>query len=268
MFKNNKYTTWYMKIISNAKNKVNERINGYFEEHHIVPRKCGGLNTVENLVKLTAREHFLCHVLLVKMLDGQLKFKMAKAAHCMMYLRNDNIKREYKITSRIFSFLREEHALAISDQMKGKSKSEEHRRKIREALTGRKFSQEHIEKLSEAMLARIANGWVNPWAGAKGSEMSSHKNKERALAGTNPWAGEKGSQLSKEICAKQLEAGTHPFQGEHGSKLAKERNKKLLEEGKHLNQLEHTCPHCGKTGKGRTMFRWHFKNCSKKLLSA
>ena len=106
-------------------------------------------------------------------------------------------------------------------------------------------------------------GWVNPWAGAKGSEMSSRKNKERVLNGTNPWSGEKGSQLSKEICTKQLKAGTHPFQGEQGSKLAKERNKKLLEEGKHLNQLEHTCPHCGKTGKGRTMFRWHFKNCNK-----
>lgn len=111
-------------------------------------------------------------------------------------------------------------------------------------------------------------GWINPWSGAKGSEMASQKNKERVLNGTNPWSGEKGSRLSKEICARQLESGTHPFQGEHGSKLAKARNRKLLEEGKHLNQLDHTCPHCGKTGKGRTMFRWHFKNCSKKLLSA
>ena len=106
-------------------------------------------------------------------------------------------------------------------------------------------------------------GWINPWSGEKGSEMSSRKNKERAQTGANPWAGESGSKLSKEICAKQVASGTHPFQGEQGSILAKARNKKLFEEGKHLNQIQHTCPACGKTGTGRAMFRWHFKNCKR-----
>jgi hypothetical protein len=26
--------------------------------------------------------------------------------------------------------------------------------------------------------------------------------------------------------------------------------------------IESTCPHCGKTGKGNIMKRWHFDNCA------
>jgi hypothetical protein len=38
--------------------------NGYFEQHHIIPKSMGGLDTYENLIYLTARQHFLAHWLL------------------------------------------------------------------------------------------------------------------------------------------------------------------------------------------------------------
>lgn len=38
----------------------------YGEHHHITPRSLGGTDEDENIVKLTAREHFICHWLLVK----------------------------------------------------------------------------------------------------------------------------------------------------------------------------------------------------------
>ena len=41
--------------------------HGYMERHHIVPRCLGGSNRKDNLVYLTAREHFLAHKLLVRM---------------------------------------------------------------------------------------------------------------------------------------------------------------------------------------------------------
>ena len=37
---------------------------GRLEVHHIVPKCLGGSNKKENLVELTAREHFICHRLL------------------------------------------------------------------------------------------------------------------------------------------------------------------------------------------------------------
>lgn len=38
----------------------------YYENHHIIPRCLGGSDDKENLVLLTAREHFVCHKLLCK----------------------------------------------------------------------------------------------------------------------------------------------------------------------------------------------------------
>lgn len=38
----------------------------YFETHHIVPKSLGGTDDKNNLVNLTAREHYIAHLLLVK----------------------------------------------------------------------------------------------------------------------------------------------------------------------------------------------------------
>ncbi len=40
---------------------------GYSERHHVLPRCMGGTNAKENLVRLTAKEHFIAHKLLVRM---------------------------------------------------------------------------------------------------------------------------------------------------------------------------------------------------------
>ena len=63
------YKNIYYKIIENAKKETENgnRHVGYYERHHIQPKSLGGNNKKENLVKLTAREHFICHWLLVKM---------------------------------------------------------------------------------------------------------------------------------------------------------------------------------------------------------
>lgn len=66
MFIQNKYTKWYFFIIESAKTRSSFNDN-YYENHHIIPKALGGNNSKQNLVKLTAREHFVCHLLLVKM---------------------------------------------------------------------------------------------------------------------------------------------------------------------------------------------------------
>ncbi len=58
------YQRIYNSIIQHA---IARKIpNGYYETHHIIPRCIGGDDCASNLVKLTPEEHFLCHVLLVK----------------------------------------------------------------------------------------------------------------------------------------------------------------------------------------------------------
>jgi hypothetical protein len=63
-FLDNKYTIWYYSIISNRQNNPSD---GYTEKHHIIPKSLGGSNKKENLVNLTAREHFVCHRLLMRL---------------------------------------------------------------------------------------------------------------------------------------------------------------------------------------------------------
>ena len=60
-FLENKYQEWYNSLISNAKNRS---IEGYTEKHHIIPKSMGGSNNSDNLVKLTAREHFMVRLIL------------------------------------------------------------------------------------------------------------------------------------------------------------------------------------------------------------
>ena len=115
MYLQNKYTHWYYQIISRAQSR---EISGYVEKHHIIPRSLGGNNSKENLVALTAREHFICHLLLTRMTTGQSRNKMISA---VFYLtgrgkaeRNNIIK-----NSHLYGKLKKEHASNVSKQKKG-----------------------------------------------------------------------------------------------------------------------------------------------------
>jgi hypothetical protein len=117
-FLSNKYSKWYFNIIDNAKNRSQL---GYVEKHHIIPKCIGGSNDHYNLVKLTAREHFICHLLLIKMTVGKHKSKMAFAARSMIHLTNKKQEknRDFKVTSRIFEFLRKSQSKTKSSYKTG-----------------------------------------------------------------------------------------------------------------------------------------------------
>lgn len=97
LFIKNKYTRWYFNIISNAKHR---EIDVYTEMHHVVPvcfyvknrskgRRPGWIDgdpdKEDNLVRLTPREHFVCHWLLTKMMDN--KHARIKMEHALSSFR-------------------------------------------------------------------------------------------------------------------------------------------------------------------------------------
>ena len=66
------YTKIYASIVLRAQAERTERLalkkqGKYFESHHIIPKSFGGKDDKSNRSLLTAREHFICHWLLVKM---------------------------------------------------------------------------------------------------------------------------------------------------------------------------------------------------------
>jgi len=110
IFIDNKYTRWYYNIINRAQTRL---LNCYTERHHIIPKSLGGSNESSNLVSLTAREHFICHMLLTKMVGGIQRQKMIHARWAMATLKKDCQDR-YRLTSIQYESARQEYSKYFS----------------------------------------------------------------------------------------------------------------------------------------------------------
>ena len=110
LFIDNKYSRWYNTIIKRAQTRT---ITGYVEKHHIIPKSLGGSNAKSNIVSLTAREHFICHMLLPKMVDGIQRQKMIHAWWAMATLKKDCQDR-YQLNSLQYESVRQEYSKYFS----------------------------------------------------------------------------------------------------------------------------------------------------------
>jgi hypothetical protein len=154
IFIDNKYTKLYFSIIENAKSKISKE-NTYYEKHHIIPKSLGGSDVAKNIVKLTAREHFICHRLLVKMLSGKEKRSMVFA---VWHLTNRyNYCNLSKINSHTYEFLKIEFSKSSSILHKNKTLSQEHKNAISDANTGRAVAEDTRLKISNSKLGKKRN---------------------------------------------------------------------------------------------------------------
>lgn len=85
---------------------------GYIEHHHILPKCLGGDNKESNIVQLTAREHYIAHLLLHKI------YKLPKTAYAlwMMNCGSDGkgTTNRYRINSRWYEWAKLEFIKRIS----------------------------------------------------------------------------------------------------------------------------------------------------------
>ena len=135
-FIDNKYLVIYLKIIERSKNRPRPE---QYERHHIIPKSFGGSDSEDNYAYLTLREHFLVHLILVKIAKGQ--YYKHKMAHALNRMTNSK-KGKYKITSRMYETVRIEHSEAMSilmsdknNPMSGKTHTSETKQKMSEALS-------------------------------------------------------------------------------------------------------------------------------------
>lgn len=124
----------YENVINNAKSENRIKHNGiYYENHHILPKCLNGTDDKDNLVLLTAKEHYLCHKLLTYIYKGNRR--VVWAFHKMTYSKNgDHIKcsRDY---------------LYVKELMKLIPVSNETRQKLSKSLTGNKNLLGHKHSL-------------------------------------------------------------------------------------------------------------------------
>ena len=178
-------------IIYRAKTRT---ISGYTETHHILPKCLGGGNEKRNLVKLTAKEHWLIHQILCEIYPKN--YSLLKSLECMMR-KSKNQLRDYVISGQQYERIKKECAILHSEKMKGrklKPFTEEHKKNISESKKGKsswskgkKFSEEHRKNIGLSSKGRI-DGDKNPMKNPKISknhpslfsfEKNPSKNKKR-----------------------------------------------------------------------------------------
>ena len=115
------YQRIYDSIISN---RLHDPYIGYTEEHHIIPRSFGGSDNGYNLVKLSAREHFMCHLLLTKIHKNDIvKFrKMIKAFIMMLHCKSTNQNRHSP--SRLYEMERKKFSEVMREMQTGEKNSQ------------------------------------------------------------------------------------------------------------------------------------------------
>jgi hypothetical protein len=217
-----KYERWYYDIIAKAQSQTRSKGHDvYYENHHIIPKSLGGSDEQENMILLTAREHFICHWLLYKFSEGINKNKMARAWFMMCNTKNENQERYIPsshvyeaariayISAGVSDITRKKQSLAqigktiptktrqkISQTLKGRKKSKDHRKSLSKSLKGRKKSKEHLDKISQS---RTGMKWTD--------EQKEHLKKIRPMGGKNnsgflgwyitPWGSYETPRLAK-----------------------------------------------------------------------
>jgi hypothetical protein len=141
IFIDNKYTRIYNMIIERAQSRT---LTDYTETHHIFPRSLGGSDKFTNLAVLTAREHYICHLLLPRMLTGESKYKMLHA-YIMMSGRQLYNSKAYATYKKEYSILLSEHMSGEGNPMYGVD-----RKGAKNTFYGRTHTQETRDKISKA----------------------------------------------------------------------------------------------------------------------
>lgn len=155
------YKTHYDRLITRAQSRL---IEGYVEKHHILPKCLGGTDDLENLVILTAEEHFVAHQLLIKIFPDCHKLVYAARMMCVSTTKQKRNNKLYGWIKKTYSEARK-HIKHKPHKKSGKPRkvrdketkprkkrilSDEHRQKIGQAQLGRKRSEECRLKMSES----------------------------------------------------------------------------------------------------------------------
>ena len=156
----------YQKIYTNIVRRGQNRIlEGYKEKHHIVPRCMGGTDEASNLVSLTPEEHYLCHLLLVKIYPNNIR--LVKAA-MFMISSNNNVKRNNKA----YGWLKRQYSTYMSGPNNPSKLNGPWNKGVRGYKTNVIFSEDFIAQISERMKDKNPCAGIKPWNHPRATDYS------------------------------------------------------------------------------------------------
>lgn len=245
------------------------QVIGYSEVHHIRPRALGGTDDKSNLVNLSAREHFIAHLLLAKIHGGAMwaavaymsrgGVKSAKGVSCS--------SRQYDTIKKNDSLWRSEKYSAENNPMYGKTHSSKALSKMRKPRTNKAgLYGRKIPGIGDVIASVISyrpfavdldltvRNRIDSWFSSDESliRLNSFLRKCEAQRNVNrDHSGANNPNFGNGIAIKGTK---NPMYGRvHSSEtkaLISEKSKRTLE-----------CPHCGKLANIANAHRWHFDNC-------
>lgn len=256
IFIDNKYTRIYYDIIDRAKSRTLP-LETYTEKHHVIPRSIGGNNSKNNIVTLTAREHFICHWLLPKMTYGKSRRSMSHALRMMLAASPGRQDERYIPKPKKYELVKK----LANEASKGRPCSPETREKIRQGNLKRPpRTEETRQKLSEA--ARRRKGFT-PEGRARVVEASKNRiyteeQRERARQARAEQVKRQGTTMTDEARAKlSIAAKGRKLSQAHKEKIAAAHRGKPKK-----SQARVVCPHCGKSVAINASKRYHFDRCA------
>ncbi|AUM58670.1 putative homing endonuclease [Plesiomonas phage phiP4-7] len=274
------YQAIYSDLIAKRKSK---KPRGYSEKHHIIPRCLGGSDDRNNLVMLTAREHFIAHRLLAKVHGGRLWAAVAMMSRAKTKSANGVAvtSRTYEIAKRKDAEWRSEFYRGANNPWYGKAPSNETLDKMRkprinkENLYGRKiphigwvvgmvnsYNPRAVSVNFDVMNTIHDSVGIFQSVNCRGNRMTIKRNGLARLgryfrAMTIERTDISGANNPNYGNGQAISGCKNPMWGKEHKQSTKD---KIAEKAKRRI----TCPHCGKTGSISNMHRWHFDNCKVK----
>ena len=218
------YREIYNQIIKRAKKESRiKNVGKYYETHHIKPKCLGGSNSVKNIVLLTAKEHFLCHKLLVLIYPKEKKLIYAL---WMMSNGSNKFRNEHLIvSSKDYENHRQLFIEAQKEKLTGRVVDTEVGKKISKSKIGFRYSDKSKKKMSESQKGKI--GEKNSFYGRKHTEDSKNKMSESA----------KKRKVTEETRKKMSKS-------RQGRKHTEESKKKMSENMKNIKRKTCVCDIC------------------------
>jgi len=136
------YKKIYDRLVDRAKNRV---LEGYSETHHIIPRCIGGSDDPNNICALTPEEHYLAHLLLVKIYPNH--SGLVFAAWNMQFHNTDQ-----RMNNKLHGWLKRKHAEAASEKFR--QMWSEKREDIRQAMIAERNSPKGQERMHRVIQKR------------------------------------------------------------------------------------------------------------------
>ena len=228
------YLRIYQELISDAQR--NPKTEWYKEKHHIIPLCLGGTNNKDNIVRLTAKQHFIAHWLLYK------EYRTPKLAYAWYSMCRIGIGQDQRsINSRYFKLAKENRARVLSENSKGSNNNffgKTHSKKTRETLSRKAKQRGKIWSESGRL------NWINRVAKKNNSEL------QKEIAASQF----KGKVVLQNILTKEIIC-IPKHQLQEYDKTEWMHPRKITPEARNK------CLYCNVVTTNANLKRWHMEKC-------